>query len=535
MEKSKIRLARAARPEDVGVSPKALLETVCDFEREKTEIHSFLVLRHGKVAFEYYRAPFDRDTPRSVYSFSKSICSTAAAYAIDEGLISLDSGIYDFFPEYKITKKSALRYKDEVTVRALLTMTTGKSINVARDKAKIDWIGDFLNSPTTHRPGEHFHYTNENAFMISAIIHKLTGASLSDYLQPRLFDPLGIERPVWETDKNGVTGGGFGLYLTPEDGAKIMQCYLDGGKFEGKRVIPGRWTEQATIKQVSNEKNRKPDSRVGYGYQFWMCTPPNTFAGRGMFGQHGIVMRDADACFFYTGCEVDEQKPMEILFRRFPAGFSDGMERDNGAYAELISRTSGLKADDIPVSPPNPLEKQLNGKLQRWPKQRFLSAVGMPTSVLPLSVTYTSVDKHGSIDNASLAFADGEAVFSWYEGAVFNQIPLGLDGKYRYGKIKLPPFDLTTAGYAYWETPNALCVHIRFIESVGKRIFRFEFKDRRIRITQASTPEGDKIIGNITVLAESFINNDFIYFFVKRLSGLIPRILEPEMRAKIKK
>ncbi|MDR1939480.1 MAG: beta-lactamase family protein [Clostridiales bacterium] len=536
MSDSSFDLLRAGRPEDVGVSSKALVELVDDYEKSGMEMHSFLVMRHGKVAFEYYRAPYNAETPHSVNSFSKSVASTAVGFAIDEGLFGLDSKLYELFPEYKITKKSALKYSGELTVRHVLTMTTGKTINVAKDKSRFDWVEDFLNSPSTYKPGTHFHYTNENAYMLSALIQKLTGQNLVDYLMPRLFEPLGIDRPVWETDQNGVAAGGFGLYLKTRDGAKIMQCYLDGGKYQGKQVIPEFWAREATTRQTSNDKNCKPDSKVGYGYQFWMCTVPNTFAGRGMFGQQGVVMRDQDACFFYTGSDADEQKPMTILFRHFPEGFKDGIAFDEAAYAELRAKTDKLDYGVIPAAKRSPLEDTLKASRLKFRKQLFLNAMGMPTSFLPLTITNVSIAKHGTIDNVKFEFKENELILKWYEKDVYNEIPLGLDGNYRYGKINLPPFEFTSVGYAYWERPDKLTVHFRPLEAIASRTFSFEFKkDGRVKIIQGSTPTAKSIIDNIALLAEAFIDNAFIYFFAKRMLKAAPFALEPKMRARVVK
>ncbi|MDR3293375.1 MAG: beta-lactamase family protein [Clostridiales bacterium] len=526
------RLPRAARPEEVGVSSKALLELMLDFEQSNQELHSIVLVRHGKVAYEAYRFPYNAETPHAVNSFSKSVTSTAAGFAIAEGLFSLDSKIYDFFPEYKL-KKRALRYGGELTIRHILTMTTGKTINITKDKSYIDWVEDFLNAPFGHKPGTHFHYTNENAYMVCALIRKLTGLTVREYLKPRLFDPLGIEIPAWETDRNGVEAGGWGLYLKTEDGAKLMQCYLDGGKFNGRQIIPEFWTKEATVKQASNANNYKRDSKVGYGYQFWMCHLPNTYAGRGMFGQHGVVLKDYEAALFYTASHPDEQLPMDILFRHFPAGFSDGIENDDESLTALAAFTENLKLIPPPISARSPFEAVLAETAVNFPRQLFLSKTGMPTSVLPLQITYVSWGKWAHIRGFSFNFKDDGLTVRWSERGVVNEIPVGLDGAYRYGKIKLEPFEFTTVSHGYWENERTFTLNIIFLESVASRTFTFYFNSLgRVKIKQSSTPYAKGITDNIALLAKQFISNDFLYFFAHILLKLAPYALQPTLRAR---
>ncbi|MDR3216637.1 MAG: beta-lactamase family protein [Clostridiaceae bacterium] len=530
-----LSLQRAMRPEDVGVSSKALHELMLDFEKSNQEIHSFMLVRHGKVAYEAYRYPYGADIPHAVNSFSKSVTSTAAGFAIEEGLFALDSLIYDFFPEYKL-KKQVLKYKNVLTIRHILTMTTGKNIDVTRDKEKIDWVDDFLNAPFGYEPGTHFHYTNENAYMVCALIKKLTGLTVREYLKPRLFDPLGIAVPYWETDKSGVEAGGWGLYLKTEDGAKIMQCYLDGGKFQGNQIIPEQWTKEATVPQASNQYNYKRDSKVGYGYQFWMCHIPNTYAGRGMFGQQGVAMKDYDAAFFYTASHPDEQLPMDVLFRHFPEAFADDAQPDDESFLKLTEFTEKLTLPEPPVSKRASLEKKLADYAVKFPKQRFLNLTGMPTSLLPLQITYVSKGKWANISDFRLRFSDDGLTVRWAERGVYNEIPVGLDGNYRFGKIALDPFDFTAVSHGYWESENRFVLNTVFLESVASRTFTFVFKPfGHVKILQSSTPSAKGITDNIALLAEQFISNGFLYFFAKILLKLAPYVLQPNLKAKLVK
>ena len=261
-------IERATKPSDVGVSSKVVNEFLTDAHKVGYEFHSLMVIRHGKVAVEWYNEPYNKDTPQAVYSVSKSFTSTAIGFAISEGLISLDTKLVDIFPDYP-PKKPDARF-EKLTVRNLLRMSSGKQPSFLSDKGKVDWIEDYINSPWKFEPGEKFLYVNENIFMLSAIINRVTGMSMREYLRPRLFEPLGIDFPFWETDRNGVEAGGWGLYLKTEDIAKLTLCYQQKGKYKGVQVIPEEWTVEATKKQIDNAQNRPgTDASFGYGYCFW--------------------------------------------------------------------------------------------------------------------------------------------------------------------------------------------------------------------------------------------------------------------------
>ncbi|MDR2753406.1 MAG: beta-lactamase family protein, partial [Oscillospiraceae bacterium] len=218
-------LPRAKSPEEIGVSSRAILDLLKEFDRQGLEYHGLMILRHGKVAFEAFRKPYAAEIPHSIYSFSKSIAGTAAGFAIEEGLFSLDSTLAALFPEYR--PKHAKKGWDDITIRHVLTMTTGLVFDVFHQSgAGTDWVKDYLHSKLRDTPGEVYHYTNENAYLISVLIRRLTGLSMFAYLRPRLFEPLGIDVPFSETDAQGNPAGGWGIIWKLEDSARFIQCYL---------------------------------------------------------------------------------------------------------------------------------------------------------------------------------------------------------------------------------------------------------------------------------------------------------------------
>ena len=229
-----------------------------------------------------------------------------------------------------------------MTVRDLLTMSTGHEAEpVAYDQQ--DWIKPFLAAEVPHKPGTFFKYNTPATFMQSAIVQKVTGQKIVDYLQPRLFDPLGIDAPKWDENPQGISIGGFGLYLKTEDIAKFGQLYLQNGNWNGKQIVPAHWVEQATSKQVSNGSNPESDWNQGYGFQFWRCRH-GAYRGDGRDGQFCIVMPEQDAVIAITAKAGDMQKQLNLVWDKLLPAFQSGaLDEDATGHAALQAKLSDLK------------------------------------------------------------------------------------------------------------------------------------------------------------------------------------------------
>jgi hypothetical protein len=426
-------LPRADFPEQVGVSSKAISELLDDFERSGIELHSIMILRHGKVAFETWRDPYAPDIPHTMYSVSKSFTSIAIGFAIDEGLLTLDTKVIDIFPEYRPQKYD--ENLEKLTVFHLLTMTAGKDVSVLENKAKVSWLKSFFGARWAFAPGEDWKYISENCYVMAAIIQKLTGMTVREYLAPRLFKPLGIrENPAWETDPNGLEAGGWGLFITTEELAKVIDCMSHGGKYQGKQVIPEFWAREAGKAQADNssKSSNQIDSCVGYGFNFWCCHFPGSYRADGMFSQFGIVLPEYDANIITTCSEVFEQKTRDCLWRHFPEGFIE--PKDEPEQTTLPMTLTPLPV--LTAGRRNPvLEKKLSYSTIHMLYNPVLDVAGFPVSVLPTAVVYMSADRAGNIDKINLDFSENECRFTWSEGKVRNTIVSGLDGKYRKSKM----------------------------------------------------------------------------------------------------
>ncbi len=284
------------------------------------DIHSAMLLQHGRVIAERWIEPNAPDSAHIMHSVSKTFTSMAVGFAIDEGLISLDAPLVSFFPD-KLPEQPS-DWLMEITVRDLLTMSCGHD-DEHTDEIRYndgDWVEEFLAFPIDHEPGTFFCYNTIGTYMLSAIITKVTGQKMVDYLQTRLWEPLGIEKPYWKESPQGMNFGGWGLYIKTEDMAKLGQTMLDGGKWRGKQVIPADWVAEASKAQIDNrpknfdpDNDPNPDWHQGYCYQMWRCRH-NAFRADGAYGQYIIVMPDQDAVMAITANVRNMQTELALVW-----------------------------------------------------------------------------------------------------------------------------------------------------------------------------------------------------------------------------
>jgi CubicO group peptidase (beta-lactamase class C family) len=308
-DKQSVRLSRAT-PESQGVSSASIAKFIQAADEKVNSMHSFMLLRHGKVIAEAWWTPEDANKPHVLWSLSKSFTSTAVGLAVHDGKLSVQDRVIGFFPD-ALPENPSENLKS-MRVLDLLTMSTGHQ-DEPNLRASQDWIKTFFAHPVPREPGSFFRYNTPATFMQSAIVQKVTGQNVVDYLQTRLFDPLGIDAPKWDKNPQGISIGGYGLYLKTEDIAKFGQLYLQKGLWENQQLIPSDWVQEATNKQVSNGSDAASDWNQGYGYQFWRCRH-NAFRGDGKDGQFCIVLPDQDAVVVMTANTSNMQSQLSLVW-----------------------------------------------------------------------------------------------------------------------------------------------------------------------------------------------------------------------------
>lgn len=327
-------------PENEGISSKAILTFIKAAEEKVDALHSLMIVKNGKVVSEGWWAPYQSNSPHELWSLSKSFTSTAIGFAVQEGLLSTHDLVMSFFP--KKTPKNPSWQLKQLRIIDLLTMSSGHMKEPMLNAMDSDWEHTFLNSDIPFMPGTHYLYNTPASYMLSAILQQVTGEKLVDYLQPRLFAPLGIEKPEWEMNTGGVNTGGWGLHLKTEDVAKFGQFYLQLGNWNGKQLLPTSWIKMATSKQVSNGSNPNNDWTQGYGFQFWRSRH-NSYRADGAMGQFCLIFPEHQTVVSITSGTNDMQTIMQLVWDIIlPALKATSLPLDFAAYKTLKEKTVGL-------------------------------------------------------------------------------------------------------------------------------------------------------------------------------------------------
>ena len=312
-------------PEAEGIHSPAILDFIAAANREFDSLHSMMLLRNGKVVAEGWWNPYAAELPHMMYSVSKSFTSTAVGLAIDEGLLQLDSRVVDLLPDDLPAEVDD--HLAALTVRHLLTMTTGHAtdtVALAALAPEGNWARAILSQPLTSLPGTRFVYNSGATYLLAAILHRLTGERLLDYLTPRLFEPLGITDATWESCPRGIDVGGWGLSITTEDLALFGQLLLQRGLWNDRQLVPAEWIDEAVALQVdTSEADHGIDGRQGYGYQFWRCRPAGSFRADGAFAQLCIVLPEQDAVVVFTSGIPEAQPLLDLVWEYLLPAFGD--------------------------------------------------------------------------------------------------------------------------------------------------------------------------------------------------------------------
>ena len=446
-----VKLPRSL-PGTEGVDAAKLLNFVNAVEAAKLNLHSLMVVRHGRVVAEGWWAPYAPELKHTLYSLSKSFTSTAVGLAVAEGRLTVEDKVVSFFkddlPATVGENLAAMRVQD------LLTMSTGhdKDTTAAvRANDNANWARAFLVQPVDHQPGTHFVYNSGATYMLSAIVQKLTGQTLLTYLKPRLFAPLGIDGADWEVDPRGINVGGWGLRVRTEDIAKFGQLYLQEGVWNGKRILPETWVTEATTAHIMQPGTNRENSDwlQGYGYQFWRCRH-DAYRGDGAFGQYCVVLPKEDAVIAITA----ETGDMAAVL--------------NAVWAHVLPAFQGAG-----TSPITALTEKLGHLALPLPVMDGSSSLAAAVS----GKTYTFDENSLNARSASLTFGKDGVIFKLIDVQGDHQVRCGLN-RWATGETTLSVMPLKlvqtpvpgeaktrVAGSGGWQDANTFVMTWRFIET----------------------------------------------------------------------
>lgn len=560
-----------ATPESQGISSDLFAALLRELDASKdTEMHHFMALRHGKVICECNFAPYPKGMWHITHSMCKSITGMAIGMLIEEEKLKLDENIYDIFPDH-INAFSKI-FRPVITVEHLLTMTSGVTFNESGIVSGNDWLGSFLNASVNGKPGTEFQYNSLNTYVLSAIVTKRTGETLTEYLTPRLFGPLGITKYYWETCPKGITKGGWGLFLCAEDMAKLGQLYLQRGKWNGQQLVSEYWIEISTARHLKTQNDT-----YGYGYQLWMEQRPGSFEYNGMLGQNVIIYPDMDMVLVTNAGNKEMFQDcimLNIIRKYFPVNYhpADVLPENPLSYS-LLKRLCG----ELENGENNNRSTSLRGGWKRNVVSRrkhsdkkysyrisaavdrpsdhhsFMRAVSGRTYVMeqqnigiaPLFVQVFHNNMTDGISEISFTYDAGNFYVSFTEGEVIHKLPVGF-GRAADGCVDLhgEHYLVATLGeFARDENDiPVLKLEITFIEECVKRkVHIFFHEDNGIEIRWNETPGKKMILSGLSSITEELSGN-FLYnsllgdhnITTELLHRLMEQTIEPAVRGYLK-
>ncbi len=456
-------------PEAQGIPSAAISAFVTAVERKLNVMHSFVLVRHGAVVAQGWWEPYRVENPHVLFSLSKSFTSTAIGLLVAEGRLSIDDQVISFFPDE--TPANPSENLKAMRIRHLLSMSTGHTsepFSRMEDHPGTTWVELFLMHPVEHVPGTHFLYNSHATYMLSAIVQKLTGGRMVEYLKPRLFDPLGIESLSWEMSPEGIDTGGWGLRLTTSEIARFGQMYLQKGKWNNAQIIPEAWVDQATSFQIDNAP-ASPDWQQGYCFQFWRCQH-NAYRGDGAFGQYCVVMPDQDAVLAITSGMPEMQETLDLVWQYLlPAMGNTPLPADGEAQKALADQLANLKLPLVNGESTSPTAARVSGQV------------------------YSLADNPDQVKSIRFDFNDGETVLTLDGG---EKIGCGY-GEWKHSTSNVPPLDVSLrertppefipwkiGGSGAWTDATTYTAKLWWVETPFSLTLTCCFSDRGVTITQ---------------------------------------------------
>ena len=462
-----------ASPESQGVPSEAILSFMDDLERDNLNMHSFMLVRNGKILAECYWPFFSADKKHRMYSVSKSFTSVAIGMMIDEGRISLDDKVADFFPEY--IPDNPHRYVLQATVRHLLMMST---FNPSTAYGHDDWVKAFFHDPRAKaEPGSRFSYDTSATNVLCGIVEKLNGKPILEYMRPVL-DEIGISKDIWcIKSPEGRSWTGSGIMCTTQDFARFALLCMNMGEWNGKQLISREYMEAATSSQIDNGTHNETEFQFGYGYQFW-CLRDGGFACYGMGGQLALCLPSQDLMMITT---ADNQ------------AMANGIIPIVEAFFRLAGKTGKTALPENKES-----QKNLEGKISTVSTPLPTGGKTTPSAAQYSGVRYAMEDNSMGIKWMSVDITPEKCVLHYENNAGEHSIILGM-GEYVSQKfpekyhgvqigIKDANYDSIAAGA--WQDENTLSGMIYSIDDhLGSINITMSFSNDKLHVAMKKVAE----------------------------------------------
>ncbi|MBR3704178.1 MAG: serine hydrolase [Oscillospiraceae bacterium] len=521
-----------ATPESQGISSDHIRRFLEELGRGKDlYMQNVLILRNGKLLCAAAFGAQTLDAPKYTFSACKSVTSLAIGLLIDDGALHLDDTLGELFPD--LLSPVTSRRLREVTVEDLLTMRSGIQFSEPQSVTENHWLRAIFSDAPADEPGAVFHYNSLNSYLLSVIIRSISGESLSALLQRRLFEPMGITDTLWERSGEGIEKGGWGLYIRPEDMAKLGQLVMNGGIWHGKRLISQTYLTAATTAHAA------PPVQLGsfdYGYHIWIGRKENTFLFNGMLGQNVLGYRDSGILIATNaGADTDYQEGrfFEIVSRYFGVAFPDILPSDAEAYTRLRACVHELSAYNRPNEVPDE-------RAAPFLHRNFVAddPCSKSTGLLPVLLQIVHNNYTTGLHSIAISQRGIYPEIIYREMDAVHRFPIGL-GKPVISELIFHGDCFRVAAYGRFthdeEDRSVFYVRLDFLETPSVRILKLVLTENGFLLKQTETPgvpyfyqkllmaAQQPLLRPVLLLAVGGSEDDYLLYKAQRL-------LSPEIR-----
>ena len=471
-------------PEAAGVSSRAVKRYIELLERRSIPMHSVLMMKGDKLFCECYFAPFHKDLNHRMYSQTKSFVAMAIGFLIDEGKLKLDDKIADFFPE-KLDRELTENIKAQ-TVRNMLMMSTVGYGEPWFDNKDRDRVHLYFNSRRNlyRFPGTIWEYDSQGSQVLSTLVEKVSGTTLFDYLNRKLFTHLGTFKGA-EILKvpTGESWGDSAMLCTSRDIMSFARFVMNYGKWNGAQLLSESYVREATSKLVDNrEAPRTYAFHHGYGYQIWR-TERNGFAFVGMGNELTVCLPDDDVIFVCTAdCQGDEGSGREYIINHFFELIMDEMgaplPENEKEYSELLCLTETRELSALKGNTDALIKDKINGK------------------------TFVLNENRMGITEFTLKFENDGGKLCYTNAQGYKELPFGIN-RNEFGKFPQLGYSdgvggvYTNNGFMYedavsatWLDDYKLMIYVQIIDRyLGNCNMTFAFNGDKVTVVMRKTAE----------------------------------------------
>ncbi len=458
-------------PAAEGISTQAVIDMMDSLMAlPECDIHHVMVVRHGKVVAEIHPTPFRAEDSHTLYSASKTFTSLAVGCAIDDNLLRLDDRVMTFFPDKRTGHVSD--NMADMTVRDLLMMASGVKPDWTMRNNSTDWIKDWLAKSVDDKPGSLFQYDSMCTFMLSAIVQRVTGQTMLEYLQKKLFAPMHITVADWETSPDGINTGGWGLRVQAETMAKLGLLLLNKGKWDGQQLVSADYVAAACSRLIdggAKETVPPTDGNQGYGYQVWQSKWPGSFRADGAMGQYTVVVPQEDLVVVILGMKLYGHEELACIWNQLMPGLkTEPLMPEKKLQKRLESLCSSAKLPLPKGKRTGKKAKSVMGRQFQLEHNRFgLKAIEVNNDVIKLDY------ENGTQE--TLAMGHSQWCYSTLTGLPYYSIN-------SINRMQGFAHGFTAAAAYAWPSPATLEIRVHYVDWISGMTFLLDFDKNEVSI-----------------------------------------------------